>query len=458
MLGSEIHFSRITVRLTNRKRFFCTPLAGLVALVSAVSSSLAGQTPGDVATKPSIIFRMHGSNTIGAELAPALAEGFLKKRGAQNVSYRPSEQPDKGLEVGTMPTGEAVAIEIFAKGSATGVADLANGSADIGMLSRKMKPDEKEQLTPLGDMEAYGAENVLGLDGVAIIVHTSNPVTKLTVNQVRQIFSGQITNWKDVGGADGPINLYTRPKASSGTFETFDNLVLKPATLSEAAKQIENSEQLSDSVARDTSGIGFIGLPYVRSAKSVAISDGVAKPLMPTPFTVGREDYLLSRRLYLYLSPKTTNLEARQFVTFALSDAGQAIVQKIGFVSQNVRVEKTRKQPNGASPLNVTFRFRPGSTQLDNKGVDDLNRLVEYVKTLPEPPALLLIGHADNSGSEEINAKLSKDRANAVAEELRSRGINIAGTGGQGSRSPIASNDTPEGRQQNRRVEIWTRM
>ncbi len=314
------------------------------------------------------------------------------------------------------------------------------------------------QLGVLGDMEAYGAENVLGLDGVAIIVHSSNPISKLTVDQVRQIFSGAITNWKDVGGADGPISIYSRPAASSGTYETFDNLVLKPSKLSAAAKQIENSEQLSDAVARDVSGIGFIGLPYVRSAKSVAISDGVAKPLLPTAFTVGREDYKLSRRLFLYLPPKCANLDARQFVTFALSEPGQAIVQKVGFVSLNVRVEKTKKQTNGNSPLNVTFRFKPGSTQLDNKAIDDLNRLVEYVKSFDQSPALLLIGHADNSGPEEVNLRLSKERANVVADELRSRGINVAGTGGQGSKSPIASNDTPQGRELNRRVEIWSRM
>jgi phosphate transport system substrate-binding protein len=405
-----------------------------------------------------VLFRLHGSNTIGAELAPALAEAFLKKRGATNVSFKPSSDPDKGLEVGIMPNGERVAIEIHAKGSSTGVTDLANGTADIGMLSRKIKPEERMQLGVLGDMEAYGAENVLGLDGVAIIVHSSNPIRQLTVDQVRQIFSGAITNWKDVGGADGPISIYSRPAASSGTYETFDNLVLKPSKLSAAAKQIENSEQLSDAVARDVSGIGFIGLPYVRSAKSVAISDGVAKPLLPTAFTVGREDYKLSRRLFLYLPPKCAHLDARQFVTFALSEPGQAIVQKVGFVSLNVRVEKTKKQTNGNSPLNVTFRFKPGSTQLDNKAIDDLNRLVEYVKSFDQSPALLLIGHADNSGPEEVNLRLSKERANVVADELRSRGINVAGTGGQGSKSPIASNDTPQGRELNRRVEIWSRM
>jgi len=429
-------------------------------LLSAELHTYGQQTPdnGKETVKPTVLFRMRGSNTIGAELAPALAEAFLRKRGAANISFKASGELDKGMEIGMLPDGPAVAIEINAKGSATGVADLADGSADIGMLSRKIKPEEKVQLAPLGDMEAYGAENVLGLDGVAVVVHTSNPVSKLRVDQLRQIFSGEITNWKDVGGSDGPISLYSRPKASSGTFETFDNLVLKPAKLSPAAKQIENSEQLADAVASDTAGIGFIGLPYVRSAKSVAVSDGVGKPLLPTPFTVGREDYRLSRRLYFYLSPKSTNLDARQFVTFALSDAGQSIVEKIGFVSQTVRVEKTRRQANGASPLNLTFRFRTGSTALDDKSLDDLNRLVEYVKTLDQSPALLLIGHSDNSGPEDDNVKLSKERANAVAEELRTRGINIAGTGGQGSKSPVATNDTPEGRQQNRRVEIWTRM
>ena len=108
--------------------------------------------------------------------------------------------------------------------------------------------------------------------------------------------------------------------------------------------------------------------------------------------------------------------------------------------------------------MNLTFRFRPGTTQLDNKSLEDLNRLLEYLKTLPENPPILLIGHTDNTGNEEDNIRLSKERANAVADELRARGINVAGTGGQGSKNPIAPNDTPEGRLLNRRVEIWTRM
>ena len=157
------------------------------------------------------------------------------------------------------------------------------------MLTRKIKPEEKTQLARFGDMEAYGAENILGLEDVVIIVHTSNPVTRLTVEQVRKIFSGEIKNWKEVGGTDTPVQVYSRPKAISGIYETFETLVLKPASLAAAAKLLDGNDKLSDAVAADPGAIGYTGLPYIRSAKAVAIATAETKPLLPNNFTIGRK-------------------------------------------------------------------------------------------------------------------------------------------------------------------------
>jgi phosphate transport system substrate-binding protein len=454
--------------MPNRQQIrFSLASAAFIAIIAVPVFSQAPPPAAPAAAQPApkpavpkarILFRLHGSKTIGVQLGPALAKAFLQQQGATGVSYVPGSAPSTGLEIGKM-SGESVpvAIEIRANGSAGGISDLANGTADVAMLTRKIKPEEKTQVSRFGDLEAYGAENILGLEDVVIIVHTSNPVTRLTVEQVRKIFSGEIKNWKEVGGADIPVQVYSRPKAISGIYETFETLVLKPASLSAGAKLLDSNEKLSDAVAADPGAVGYTSLPYIRSAKAVAIATADTKPLLPNTFTIGREDYPLTRRLYLYLPPECKNVDARLFITFSLSPTGQTVVEKNGFVSQSVTVDQTHQQ-GGGSAMNLTFRFRPGTTQLDNKSLEDLNRLIEYLKTLPENPPILLIGHTDNTGNEEENVRLSKERANAVAEELRARGINIAGTGGQGSKNPIASNDTPEGRLLNRRVEIWTRM
>ena len=124
----------------------------------------------------------------------------------------------------------------------------------------------------LGDMFSPGCEIVLGLDGIAVFVNKSNPVNALTKQQIADIFSGKTTDWSQVGGNPGPINLYAGDE-NSGTFDTFKSLVLENRPLSTKASRYENSAKLSDEVAADTNGIGFTGMAFVRGSKPLAISE-----------------------------------------------------------------------------------------------------------------------------------------------------------------------------------------
>ncbi len=128
-------------------------------------------------SQENIILRLSGSNTIGEGLAPALAEGFLKQQGATEVKTLPGDRDDEVRVQGILPGDRAPkAIEIHAHGSATAFEDLANGRADIGMASRKIKAEEVAQLSSLGDMTSPACEHILGLDGIAVIVSRKNPV------------------------------------------------------------------------------------------------------------------------------------------------------------------------------------------------------------------------------------------------------------------------------------------
>ena len=120
---------------------------------------------------------------------------------------------------------------------------------------------------------------MIAIDGLAIILHPQNPLNQLDTEQLAQIFSGEISTWEELGGVGGAIHLYARDD-QSGTYDTFKELVLsrRGKTLVSAAKRFESSEQLSDAVSQDPQGIGFIGLPYVRQAKAVAIVDGESQP------------------------------------------------------------------------------------------------------------------------------------------------------------------------------------
>jgi phosphate transport system substrate-binding protein len=269
------------------------------------------------------------------------------------------------------------------------------------------------------------------------------------------------------GGADGAINLYARDD-KSGTYDTFKTLVLGNVALAPNAKRIEDGRKLSDSVAQDPSGIGFIGLTNVQEARPIAVYEGGATPLLPTPFTVATEDYALSRRLFLYTPAQPRRELARRFVDFVLSSIGQNVVAQIGFVGQNVVAaaaaagpatvpDEYRRLTSGSDRLSLDFRFRAGSSQLDNKAVADLTRVVTFVTDLHySGDNLVLLGFNDGKEA-EADDDLAKARADAVAQQFEQRGVKAATVVGFGSELGVASNDTPEGREKNRRVEIWLR-
>jgi phosphate transport system substrate-binding protein len=419
-------------------------------------------------SQDNIILRLSGSNTIGAGLAPALAEEFLKQQGATEVKTLPGDRDDEVRVQGILPGDRAPdAIEIHTHGSATAFEDLATGKADIGMASRKIKTEEVAQLAGLGDMTSPACEHILGLDGIAVIVSRKNPVRTLGKDQIAQIFTGALGNWRQVGGSDGPINLYARDD-KSGTYDTFKTLVLGNASLAPNAKRIEDGRKLSDSVDRDPNGIGFIGLTNIQETRAIAVYEGDAEPLLPTPFTVATEDYALSRRLFLYTPAQPQRELTRRFVDSALSSMGQNVVAQIGFVGQNVSAaavaassnavpDEYRRLTDGSDRLSLDFRFRAGSSQLDNKAVADLTRVVTFVTDLHYSGDNLVLMGFDDSKEAHANDNLAKERAAAVAQQFEQRGVKPSTVVGLGSEIAVASNDTPEGREKNRRVEIWLR-
>ncbi len=256
---------------------------------------------------------------------PALCEEFLKFEGATSIERKPRQKEDETDVEAVLPnqSTEPLTFEVQAHGSKTAFEDLAAGKCDIGMASRRITPDEARQcaMAGLGDMFSPACEIVLGLDGIAVFVNKSNPINALTKQQIADIFSGRTTDWSQVGGNPGPINLYAGDE-NSGTFDTFKSLVLESRPLSTKASRYENSAKLSDEVAADANGIGFTGMAFVRGSKPLAISEAGGAALLPTPFTVAAEHYPLSRRLFLYVPANPRNEWTQKFVEFALSELG----------------------------------------------------------------------------------------------------------------------------------------
>jgi phosphate transport system substrate-binding protein len=413
------------------------------------------------------VLRIQGSNTIGAALGPALVEGLLSEQGLRRIRRETPATANELRIVGETVQGRRVVVEVAAHGSSTGFTALKAASADLAASSRPIKDSELASLQSLGDLKSPSAEQVIAIDGLAIILHPDNPLNQLDTEQLARIFSGEVKTWEDIGGRGGPIHLYARDD-QSGTYDTFKELVLsgRGKTLGSAAKRFESSEQLSDAVSADPQGIGFIGLPYVRQAKAVAIVDGQSQAMLPLNSLIATEDYPLSRRLFFYLPPTGKNPWAQALVAYAQSSKGQAIVAANGFIAQTVQamaVTPNALMPEGyqslsrhAQRLSVNFRFEEGSASLDNKARQDLTRVLDYIKQQDKISGqVTLVGFGDAKSDPARADLLSKLRAMAVRRELVKSGVVFREIRGFGAEMPVAANSADEGRIKNRRVEVW---
>ncbi|PHN36317.1 substrate-binding domain-containing protein [Pseudomonas amygdali] len=426
--------------------------ATLPALALAALPLPAGEIPA---------LRIQGSNTINAQLGPALAEGLMRQQGLQSVQTVAGNVMNEQRVVGTTAAGQTVSIEIAAHGSGTGFTALKAGNADIATSSRPIKDQEAKDLAGLGDLKSAASEQTIAIDGVAVILHPGNPVRQLDTLQLARIFSGEVRDWAEVGENPGAIHLYVRDE-KSGTYETFKDLILVKygKNLSGTAARFESSEQLSDEVSKDINGIGFIGLPSIRHAKAVAIADGDSRPMLPTVSLIATEDYPLSRRLYFYVPTSAHQRWAQALVRFAQSAEGQAIVAQ---TVQALKVQPTAQMPadyqalaRKAERLSVNFRFAQGSAKLDNKAQQDLKRVAEYLKTSNQlNQHVTLVGFGDAKSDPARAALLSRLRAMAVRRELLKSGVTFRDIVGLGDEMPVATNDIDDGRIKNRRVEVW---
>ncbi len=231
------------------------------------------------------------------------------------------------------PIGDAFAeafkdkcdVTVSKTGSGDGAKSLVAGSCDIAMMSRFMKDKEFKTAVDKGIMPVA---HVVAMDGVCSIVHPSNPVKSLTTAQIKDIYKGKITNWKQVGGADMPIVVISRD-TSSGTYETFHGLVMKKEKMASHVEYVSSNPQSHARVKSTKGAIAYVGLGFVdREVRALKV-DGVA----PSRSTIAKGIYPVSRPLYLFTAgyPKLGS-PAHLFCTFHLSEEGQEIVEAKGFV------------------------------------------------------------------------------------------------------------------------------
>jgi phosphate transport system substrate-binding protein len=220
-------------------------------------------------------------------------------------------------------------IQVTGGGSGTGIAALINGTTDIAQSSRPIKPSEAEQVKAKFGVEVV--ETPVALDGLAVYVHSSNPVSELSLAHLKAIYTGRITNWKDVGGPNLPIVLYSREN-NSGTYVYFKEHVLENADFAPTAQTLPGTAAVINAVAKDPKAIGYGGIAYGAGIKTLRIKKDEASPAVaPTWENVASGRYPISRELYFYTVGKLSHPVVRDFIRWVLSPEGQAVVKDVGY-------------------------------------------------------------------------------------------------------------------------------
>jgi len=436
-------------------------------------------------------FVLSASAALSETLIPALVEGFSLSRDADLMISAGADGIGRfSLAPGPdMPRSE---ITLRADGSTAAIAQAIAGEAALIMTTRPLRDAEIAAASEAGatGLADGSAGSVLALDALVIVTARENPVRALTVSQIAGIYSGEITNWSQVGGRDLPIRVLTRAETTD-TGAMFYNRIMLPERrrVSARATVLDSDAAVSDAVALDPAAIGISSHSAERTARALAIrgSCGVMTPA--NSFTIRTEEYPLIRRLYMYGPAQDAEAQlARDLHDYVRSAEAQRIIAQAGFVDQSVAARAIDQMglrvvlavlPEEAAEnfaeirgmmrlfvaaerLSLTFRFEQGSSDLDPRGRTDMARLASMIEAGAfENKEIILVGFTDSVGQADVNRVLSLQRAGQTRDVLRAavgaqHPVRIRAAG-FGELSPLGCNDTVRGREINRRVEVWTR-
>ncbi|MEM9399593.1 MAG: phosphate ABC transporter substrate-binding protein [Verrucomicrobiota bacterium] len=262
----------------------------LVALFAGLAITSAAQAE-------KIIIK--GSDTLGAKLVPQLAEAYKVKN-------------------------PGTTFEIAAEGSSTGIAAVIDATADLGMASRRAKTKEVSKAASKG---VKMSPTVVCYDGIGVIANQGNPIKTLSLKQVEQIFTGDVTDWSAVGGSGGTISIYTR-NTSSGTYSSFKKLAMSKRDYAGSSQKMAGNEQIASEVGKNPGGIGYVGMAYL---KAPGIRTVPVDGSLPTVANVVSFKYPIARPCFFYTNGGPQG-EAKKFVDFIFTPEGSKIVNRVGFV------------------------------------------------------------------------------------------------------------------------------
>ncbi len=438
-----------------------------------------------------------GAPEMADVLLPALVEGFARRRGyrlerstlERGLRYALYEA-DTGREEGGEDRKTAE-FTILRSSSGEGIADLLSEQADFALSLREASPEEaaRAREAGLGNLASVRQARVIALDAMAVIVAPSNPVRRISLADLRAIYTGKITNWRELGGEDAPITPYL-PEDDAGLAALFRATMLRGAKLTEAVIRLPDNDAVIRKLVRDPFGIGIASLARHGAAEVLTLTGSCGFDVAPDAQAIKAEDYPLTAPLYLYLPGRRLPRIGREFLSYLRSDPAQMVVRRAGLVDQvpgELPVEAQGRRLANAilaageeigleelqemarlmtdySRLSVTFRFRDGSSALDAPSLSNIALLADALEAgRYDGRALLFVGFSDGQGAAGANRRLALKRARAVLGAIREAAETLDEARTEmraiafGEALPIACDDTPWGRQVNRRVEVWLR-
>lgn len=434
-----------------------------------------------------------GSSTVGEVLMPALVEGFALQNGLKADRI---VEDETHFEYVLSEVEEEKTVGRFrfrVSSTDEGFADLLADEADLVMALREIRPGELTLAAEvgLGQLDEVNRSRVLALDAMTVIVSPTNPISALSVSDLARILSGNIDNWRTLGGPDAPISIHMRD-AQSGIAQAVEDSVLKPARkmLSEDVTRHSTNAALARAVAEDQLGIGVASYSEIGNSKPLALTGPCGFQLRANRLTIKTEDYPLTAPMFLYIPARRLPKLAREFLAYTRTAPAQIITRRAGFVDQapeeialnaqgdrfinaisvaegDAGLSELKRMVDTLSSLrrlSTSFRFEAGAARLDAQSRSNVQQLAHAIEAgIYDGRQLVFVGFSDGEGPAEGNLRIAQQRAQAVklAIEAAVETSNLSqvrlSTDAFGEAMPMACDDTSWGRQVNRRVEVWVR-
>ena len=434
-----------------------------------------------------------GSTTMGAVLMPALVEGFAQRAGYEAVREAVDDTRFRYLLTNTETGKLAARFHFRVTTTDEGFADLLANEADIVMALREIRPGERQRAREagMGDMTGLHRSRVLALDAVVPVVAPGNPVRSISPQDLARVFSGQVTNWQELGGVDAPISLHL-PQAATGLGQAVADQVMQPVRLEIAESVVRHplGTALSAAVMDDPFAIGIASYAEVGNTVPLVLTGDCGFALEAGRRTIKTEDYPLTAPMFLYLPARRLPQIAREFLAFTRGPTAQVVIRRAGFVDQSPEEVSIDMQGNrfanaistagpeisldelqrmvrtldGMARLTTSFRFEAGSIRLDAQSRSNVQQLARAMEVgTYDARRILFVGFSDGDGPSAANRNIALRRADAVrraiteaaqTEDTKRVTLDVDAFG---EALPMACDDSAWGRQANRRVEVWVR-